>query len=167
MNINTDTARLYRIELMIVVVAVVATVAMSGAAAAAINSASVSADPNPVRIGESTAVTGEVDLQALFFCGGYTLETHVSTAMEKPRVLSTNAGGGSLTVGYSDAMNERAWRWDSGFGTYCGSPTKYVTLETSSPTAGYHEIAAGSDYFVPSKWELARVLVEGSGPSYY
>jgi ABC-type phosphate transport system substrate-binding protein len=167
MKTNTDTERLYRIEFMIAVLAVVAVVTMSGTAAAAANSASISAHPNPVSSGEYTAVTGEIDLQALFFCGGYTLETHVSTDMRSPRVLSTNAGSGSLTVGYSNAMNEQAWRWDSGFEMYCGGPTKHVTLETWSSTSGYHEVAAGSDYFIPSKWEQARVHVTGNGLYYW
>lgn len=157
MKINTGSSRLYRIELTIAVMVIVAIVTMSGTAAAAANSAAVSASPNPVMIGEYTAVTGEIDLQALFWCGGYTLETHLADELRKPAVLSTNAGSGSLTVGYSDTMNERAWRWDSGFGTYCGSPTKYVKLSTVAGSQGFHELAAGSDYFVPGKWEQSRI----------
>jgi hypothetical protein len=157
MKLDIDSTRLYRIELAIAVMAVVAVITMSGTAAAAANSASVSASPNPVSASEYTAVKGEIDLRALFFCGGYTLETHLDDKLDKPAVLSTNTGGGSLTVGYSDAINERAWRWDSGFGGYCGSPTKYVKLATSADGFGFSEIAAGSDYFFPSKWEQARI----------
>lgn len=157
MKTNIGSTRLYRIELAIVVMTLVSLIAMSGTAAAAANSASVSASPNPVSAEEYTAVTGEIDLRALFFCGGYTLETHLADELDKPAVLSTNAGGGSLTMGYSDAINERAWRWDSGFGGYCGSPTKYVKLVTSADGFGLSEIAAGSDHFYPSKWEQARI----------
>jgi len=157
MKINTGSKRLYRIEIAIVVLALVATVAMTGTAAAAAKSASVSASPNPVIYGEYTAVEGEIDLQAFFFCGGYTLETHVADELTRPAVLSTNAGNGQLTTGYSDTLNERAWRWDSGFGTYCGSPTKYVRLGTMPTGTGFYEIGAGSDYFHPSKWEQSRI----------
>jgi hypothetical protein len=157
MKPNSSTKRLFRIELAIALMAVVAMVAMSGTAAAAANSASVEASPNPVIVGGYTTVTGEIDLQALFWCGGYTLETHVSQELKKPSVLSTNAAGGSITVGYSDALNERAWRWDSGFGAYCASPTKYVKLATTPDRIGFFEVAAGSDYFYPEKWEQGRV----------
>jgi len=157
MKMNTGSKRLYRIEIAIVLIALVAMSAMSGTAAAAANSASVSASPNPVQAGEYTAVTGEIDLQSLFWCGGYTLETHLADELRYPTVLSTNAGSGSLTMGYSDAMNERAWRWDSGFGSYCGSPTKYVKLSTAPYQSGYSEVAAGSDYFLTGKWEQGRI----------
>jgi hypothetical protein len=159
MQINTGSTRLYRIELLIVVTTVVAMVAMSGTAAAAANSASVSASANPVPESEPMSVTGEIDLQALFWCGGYTLETHLADEMERPAVLSTNTGGGSLTMGYSDTMNERAWQWDSGFQSYCFAPTKYVKLATETSQTGYTEVAAGSDYFATGKWEQARVYV--------
>ncbi len=157
MKINVKNTRLYRIELAIAVMTIVALITMSGTAAAAANSASVSASPAVLSTDEPTLVTGEIDLQALFFCGGYTLETHIADELSKPVVLSTNTGGGSLTIGYSDAINERAWRWDSGFGGYCGSPTKRVKLLTSSSEPGFSEIGAGSDYFMPSKWEQERV----------
>jgi hypothetical protein len=157
MKINGGNTRLYRIELAIVVMTVVAVIAMSGTAAAAANSASVSASPMFMDTSDHTIVTGEIDLQALFFCGGYTLETHLADELDRPAVLSTNAGGGSLTMGYSDAINERAWRWDSGFGGYCGAPTKRVKLLTSPEATGFSEIGAGSDYFFPSKWEQARI----------
>jgi len=157
MKTNTGSTRLYRIELGIVVIAVVAMTAMTGTAAAAANSAAVSASPNPVIVGEHTAVTGEIDLQAVFWCGGYTLETHLADDLRRPAVLSTNAGSGSMTVGYSDATNERAWQWDSGFGMYCNAPTKYVKLSTATDGTGFFEVAAGSDYFVPGKWEQSRI----------
>lgn len=157
MDINVGSTRLYRIELAIAVMTVVALIAMSGTAAAAANSASVSASPMFMSTGDHTVVTGEIDLQALFLCGGYTLETHLADELYMPTVMSTNAGGGSLTMGYSDAINERAWRWDSGFGGYCGAPTKRVKLLTAPEQPGLLEIGAGSDYFFPSKWEQARL----------
>ncbi|MFB6228542.1 MAG: hypothetical protein ABEH88_08275 [Halobacteriales archaeon] len=161
MKIIGGDTRLFRIELAIVVMVMVALIAMSGTAAAAANSASVSASPMVVEINDYTVVTGEIDLQALFFCGGYTLETHLADELNRPTVMSTNAGSGSLTIGYSDAINERAWRWDSGFGGYCGSPTKRVKLLTSPDESGFHELGAGSDYFHPSKWEQARIYSDG------
>lgn len=157
MKIIGGNTRLFRIELAIVVMTVVALIAMSGTAAAAANSASVSASPASLSTSDNTVVTGEIDLQALFLCGGYTLETHLADELDRPSVLSTNAGSGSLTFGYSDAINERAWRWDSGFRGYCGSPTKEVKLLTSPNEAGFSEIGAGSDYFMPSKWEQGRL----------
>jgi hypothetical protein len=157
MKINIQPTRLYRIELAIAVMTVVALITMSGTAAAAANSASVSASPMFIETNDYTVVTGEIDLQALFLCGGYTLETHLADELQRPAVLSSNAGGGSLTLGYSDAINERAWRWDSGFGGFCGSPTKRVKLLTTTDETGFSEIGAGSDYFTPSKWEQARI----------
>ena len=157
MKIIGRNTRLFRIELAIVVMTVVALIAMSGTAAAAANSASVSASPAALSTSEHTVITGEIDLQALFFCGGYTLETHMADGLDRPTVLSTNAGSGSLSIGYSDAINERTWRWDSGFGLYCGSPTKQVKLLTSPNEPGFSEMGAGSDYFVPSKWEQKRL----------